>query len=118
MTRISNADQVLMLLRQQLGRLGKSDRTRRSGTAGAQAAERRRPAAGRVEEVMRTDDLSEEDLGRTLVAALLVDEFGEGAANDHKFRQLANEVHRIIASDPEAKRLLREAFKEIDKPSI
>ncbi|WEK46113.1 MAG: hypothetical protein P0Y56_13975 [Candidatus Andeanibacterium colombiense] len=117
MTRISNVDQMLMLLRHQLGRLGKSDRARRSGTAGASTAERRRSAAGRIEAVMRTDDLSEEELGRTVIAALLVDEFGEGAANDHKFRKVADEVYRIIASDPEAKRLLGEAIGEIGKPA-
>jgi hypothetical protein len=118
MTRISNVDQVLMLLRQQLDRLGKSGRARKSGSAGASAPQRRQSAAGRIEAVMRTDDLSEEDLGRTLVAALLVDEFGEGAANDHKFRKLADEVYRIVASDSEAKRLLTDALKEIGKPAV
>lgn len=113
MTRISNVDQVLVLLRQQLQRLGKSDRSKKSGVASPPAAERRKAAAGRIEAVMRTDDLSEEDLGRTLVAALLVDEFGEGAANDHKFRKLADEVYRIIASDNEAKRLLADAMETI-----
>ncbi len=51
------------------------------------------------------------------MAALLVDEFGEGAANDHKFRKLADEVYRIIASDAEAKRLLGDALRKIGDPA-
>ncbi len=117
MTRISNVDQVLMLLREQLQRLGKSDRSRKTAGGGATATERRQSAAARIEAVMRVDTLSDEELGRTLVAALLVDEFGESAANDHKFRKLAEEVYRIIASDTEAKRLLGEALKAIAKPA-
>lgn len=118
MTRISNVDQVLMLLRQQLQRLGKSDRSRKGGAIGAPAAERRQPATGRIEAVMRTDRLSEEELGRTLVTAMLVDEFGEGPANDHKFRKVADEVYRIIASDPQARKLLGEALMALDKPAV
>ena len=113
MTRISNVDQVLIVLRQQLQLLGKSGRSGKSAQSGVAGTERRKSAAGRIEAVMRADDLSEEDLGRTLVAALLVDEFGEGAANDPKFRMLADEVYRIIASDTQAKRLLGEALNEI-----
>lgn len=117
MTRISNVDQVLMLLRQQLQRLGKSDRARKSGATGASAAERRQPAMGRIEAVMRTDRLSEDELGRSLVAALLVDEFGEGPANDHKFRQVADEVYRIISADPQAKKVLGDALRTLDDRS-
>ncbi|HTN14544.1 MAG TPA: hypothetical protein VL094_07035 [Sphingomonadaceae bacterium] len=113
MTRISNVDQVLMLLRQQLQRLDKSTRNRKGAAASAAGTQRRPPAAGRVEAVLRTDDLSDEDLARTLVSALLVDEFGEAAANDPAFQHMAAEVHRIITADPQAGKLLADALKGV-----
>lgn len=113
MTRISNVDQVLLLLREQLQRLDKSTHSRKAGAPSAHGTQRRPPAAGRVEAVLRTDDLSDEDLAPTLVTALLVDEFGEGAANDPAFQRMASEVHRIIASDPQAAGILAEALKGV-----
>ncbi|OJW72044.1 MAG: hypothetical protein BGO57_01930 [Sphingomonadales bacterium 63-6] len=113
MTRINQVDQVLLLLRQQLQRLDKSNRARKGSASSAIGVQRRPPAAGRVEAVLRTDDLSDEDLARTLVTALLVDEFGEAVANDPAFQHMASEVHRIIASDPQAASLLAEALKGV-----
>ncbi|HZF44888.1 MAG TPA: hypothetical protein VEZ26_01020 [Sphingomonadaceae bacterium] len=113
MTRINHVDQVLLLLRQQLQRLDKSTRSRKGSTSSAAGAQRRPTAAGRVEAVLRADDLSDEDLARTLISALLVDEFGEAAANDPAFQNMASEVHRIIASDPQAAGLLVEALKGV-----
>lgn len=113
MTRISNVDQVLMLLRQQLQRLDKSSRSRKGSATSASGPQRRPPAAGRVEAVLRSDELSDEDLARTLVTALLVDEFGEAAANDPAFQRMAGEVHRIVASDPQASRLLADAIRAV-----
>jgi len=114
MTRISNVDQVLMLLRQQLQRMSGPDRSRKSATSSA-AAQKRETAARRIEAVTRHDDLGDEDLGRTLLGALLVDEFGEAAANDHKFQKLVDEVYRIIANDAQARALLDSAVKEVRK---
>lgn len=110
MTRISNVDQVLMLLRQQLQRLGKPGRSTGSGSTGATRAERRPPAPTRIEAVLRDARLSDEDLARTLIQALLVDEFGEAVANDHKFRHISTEVYRIIAGDAETTRVLSAAI--------
>ncbi|MCB5423821.1 hypothetical protein H0274_01010 [Altererythrobacter sp. CC-YST694] len=113
MTRINQVDQVLLLLRQQLQRLDKSGRARKGSASSATGVQRRSPAAGRVEAVLRADDLSDEDLARTLISALLVDEFGEAAANDPAFLHMAGEVHRIIAADPQAAKLLGEAIKGV-----
>lgn len=115
MTRISNVDQVMLLLRQQLQRMSKTDRQQKSGKTTAAAPQRREAALGRIEEITRADELSEDDLARTLVGALLVDEFGEAVANDPKFQSLIGEVHRIIAADADTKALLLEALREVRK---
>jgi hypothetical protein len=115
MTRISNVDQVMLLLRQQLQRMSKSDRQQKTGNVSAATPQRREAAVGRIEEITRADELSEDDLARTLVSALLVDEFGEAVANDPKFQSLVGEVHRIIAADADGKALLQDALKDVKK---
>lgn len=110
MTRISNVDQVLMLLRQQLQRLGKSDRSAKGSGTAAIRAERRPPAPARIEAVLRNTALSDEELARALIQAMLVDEFGEAIANDHKFQHVSAEVYRIIAQDGETRRVLSAAL--------
>ena len=115
MTSISNVDQVLTLLRQQLQRTGKSDQARKTGKTRNKDAETRKPAADRIEEISRSASLSDEELARNLVAAMLIDEFGEGVANDHRFQRLAGDVYRIIAADPDVRELLRSALKHIKK---
>lgn len=117
MTRISNVDQMLMLLRQQLQRMSKSDKSRKSSATSSTATQKRETAARRIEAIVQRDDLGDDDLARTLLRALLVDEFGEAAANDHKFQKLVDEVYRIIASDANARNLLDSAMKEVRKAS-
>ncbi len=117
MTRISNVDQALMLLRQQLQQMTKADRSRRGARASHSSAQQRKSAAERIEALTRSGDLTEDELARALIGALLTDEFGDDAANDHRFRKLADEVHRIIASDTKAKALLAEALRKTRSPS-
>lgn len=114
MTRISNVDQVLLLLRQQLQRMSKADRSRKSG-ATSSTSRKRETAARRLEAIVQRDDLADDDLARTLLGALLVDEFGEAAANDHKFQRLVDEVYRVITSDTQARSLLESAMREVRK---
>ncbi len=111
MTRISNVDQALMLLRQQLQQMAKTDRSSRGARTSRSSVQQRKSAAERIEALTRSGDLSEDDLARALIGALLADEFGDDAANDHRFRKLADEVHRIIASDAKAKTLLSAALR-------
>lgn len=113
MTRISNVDHMLMLLRQRLQGMEKPDRARRGAKAAKGGASQRQPAAQRVEALARSGTMSEDEFARALVGAMLVDEFGEAAANDHRFRKLADEVHRILSADPKAKGLMEDAVKQI-----
>jgi hypothetical protein len=111
MTRISNVDQMLLLLRQQLQRMERPDHARRGAKAAKSGASQRQGAAQRIEALAQAGDMSEEEFARSLIGALLVDEFGEAAANDHRFQKLTDEVHRILSSDAKARGLLADALK-------
>lgn len=113
MTRITNTDQIMLLLRQQLQQMSKAERSQRGARTSRSDIQQRQTAASRIEAIAREGQLSEEEFARTLVGALLTDEFGGEAANDHRFQKLVEDVHRIIASDAKAKRLLVEALREI-----
>ena len=112
MTRITNVDQVLLLIRQQLQRLstgsGAPARKARNVQNGP-----RQTALGRLSALNRLQDLPETDLENSLVRALLTDEFGDRLANDPRFLRVAGEVSRIIAGDEEARDLLRQAVRRI-----
>jgi len=113
MTRISQVDQILMLLRQQLQGKAKAERSGRGTRTAQTAPQQRKSAAKRIEALARTGGMDEDDLARSLIGALLVDEFGEDVANDHKFRKLVDEVHRIVSSDPQARAIMADALRKV-----
>lgn len=113
MTRISQVDQMLMLLRQQLQGMTKAERSRRGARTEQATPQARKSAAKRIEALARAGGLDEDDLARSLIGALLVDEFGESVANDHKFRKMVDEVHRIVSSDPKARTMLTDALRKV-----
>ena len=116
MTRVTQADQVMMLLRQQLQRMAGGPKTARSGQSGtAQAAQRQNPLR-RVSALAALDSLPDEELGRALVRTLLTEEFGEALANAPKFARIVDEVHRMIAADEEANGLLHKALAQVRHP--
>jgi len=113
MTRITAADQVMLLLRQQLQRMTKGTGQARSGRVGNPQSTRRESALHRVSALATLDHLSDEELSKALVRALLTDEFGEELAVEPKFERIIGEVHRIIASDEETRRLLEGALRSV-----
>lgn len=112
MTRITNAEQVLMLLRSHLERAQRS----RRGTATAAARKEARPSALQRAQQVASDGLPETEIGRALIAAMLEDEFGGGVANDTKFRQVVDEVIEIIKRDDASGRLLQRAVAQLASP--
>jgi hypothetical protein len=113
MTRITQADQIMLLLRQQLQRMAESGKTARSGRTGATQTTQRQTPLRRVSALAALDGLSDEELGQTLIRALLAEEFGETLANEPKFARIVDEVHRMIAGDEEARGLLHQALGQV-----
>ena len=109
--KITNADQVLVLLEAHLKKYGRTKR------AGAPAGGRERTdALTRARAIAAQDQLSETEIERALIAGLLEDEFGAGIVNDANFQKLVDEVANIVRRDPDANRLLQESIGQIVSP--
>ncbi len=109
MTRITNVDQVLLLLRSHLQR---SERSRRTSKADAARLIRRSPLE-RIGEIAAGDQSSDEDIRRALVAGILTEELGAGFASDARFQDLVNDVVRIISGDEQTRALFDKALEQL-----
>lgn len=111
MTSVNNVDNVLLVLREQLQRMGRS----RSGKAGASKAGRSAtpPPMVRLQALAALDQLNEDDLRRALVRALLTEEMGEVIAQDPAFQNVVQEVYRILAESDEGRSLMDGAARQL-----
>lgn len=109
MTRISNTDQVLLLLREQLQKLGQNrkERTSRSGTVRKSTP---RPIA-RLQAMASYEE--GEEFRRTLVRAILTEEMGEAMANDPSFQAVVDNVYRMISATPDGQDLIDRAGRQL-----
>ena len=109
MTRISNTDHVLLLLREQLQKIGQSrkERTARSGPVRGSTP---RPIA----RLRAMDSLEDgEEFRRTLVRAILTEEMGEAMANDPSFQAVVDNVYRMISATPDGQELIDRAGRQL-----
>ncbi len=107
MTRITNADHVLLLLRNHLERNEKSRRKRTPASG-----EKRPHHAGpleRLERLAAADDLPEPEIRRALISGLLAEEFGDEIINDPNFQQIVDDVAGLLQRDPKSEKLLSAA---------
>jgi len=111
MTRITNADQVLILLRAHLERMRAVARTGKAEAAKGKPAPRQGPIE-RMQELTDTG-LSEAQFERALISGLLTEEFGAGLANEPRFQQIIDEVTVAIRRDPDGQNLLRQAIANL-----
>ena len=110
MTRINSSDQVLLLLRERLQRLGR-ERGARAPKA-ATGSSTPSPIA-RLQALAALEELPGDELRRGLVRALLTEEAGDAAANDAAFQAIADEVFRIIDGSEEGRDLIDRAARQL-----
>ena len=111
MTRISNADQVLLLLHEQLDRLS---RKRGGGSAKPGSASIGTPEPmARFRARAARDGLAEDDLKCALVRSLLTQQLGDSIANDPAFEAIASDVARVIERSEEGRALLDRALTQL-----
>lgn len=111
MTRIGSSDHVLLLLREQLQRLGRGKAGRSARTS---AGTRSTPGAmERLKAIAELDSVPDEQVRRTLVRALLTAELGEGLANEPALQSVFEEAYRIISESGEGRQLLDRALEQL-----
>lgn len=110
MTRITNADQVLLLLRAHLQRM---ERARKEGKSSAGARDVRQRPLERVQSLAGAAMLSESDIFRALISGVLEEEFGPAMAIDPQFQFLVDDVLQIIRQDAEGAKLLEKAVAHL-----
>jgi len=107
MTRITNAEQVLMLLRAHL------ERAQRSGKKRTTSRNSRPGPLERVQQLASAEGLSETDLARALIAGLLTEEFGPAFAVEPRFQTMVEDVRQLIDRDENGRALMRRALAQL-----
>ncbi len=98
MTRISNSEQVLAIVRAQLQRMakrGKADKSGRTEKADTKPLDTRQT----IEALGAIEGLSDEDFARGLVNTLLIEEFGETIANSPAFHAAVDRTVTALRGD-------------------
>ncbi|MBC7768239.1 MAG: hypothetical protein H7124_05580 [Phycisphaerales bacterium] len=111
MTRITNADQVLLLLRAQLQRSEKQRRKETSRT-NAGRSERGRPLE-RLKGLIDEGRTPHAELARAMIAAVLADDLGEDVVNEPRFQAMVEQVWTTIERDPASSALLRDCVASL-----
>lgn len=112
MTRISASDHIIILLRQKLERaaaLKKGGKSQKSGELAGKDGSN----IHRVRALAQMEALGDEDIDRSLVQGLLLEEFGEALVNDPKFQQLVSRIVDLLANDDAGKALLGAARRDL-----
>jgi hypothetical protein len=105
---ISNADGLVLLLRQKL-----RERARRAHTAPGKKTESSSLQPSALQQLAAVEDIDERTLRRALVQNLLVEHFGHGVLNDAQFQQIVSRVDRAIEEDADAVMLVSQILKEL-----
>jgi hypothetical protein len=110
-TRITNAEQVLLMLR---AHLEHAQRGKRKGAASVpRRHEAKRDRLDRVRQISAADGLSEAEIGEAIIAGLLTEEFGPAIANDPNFVRMSKEVGRMLRQDEATAALLSNAIAQL-----
>lgn len=109
---ISNADRLVLLLRQKLLERSKVSSGRRTGVK--EGADRDRPAeAVGLQALQAIEGVDERLLRQAFVQNLLVEQFGSALINDAQFQQIVTRVTETIEEDPDASRLLSRVLSDL-----
>lgn len=116
MVSISNVDQIMLLVRSQLGRIARDKRAasaQRTAKSG-QTKSLDTPSSS-LGAIRTLGDIEDREFDRLVVRALLIDQFGESLSGDPSFEQIADRTLTMMMGDDALKaqladlrRLLRE----------
>ncbi|MFA5711919.1 hypothetical protein [Mycolicibacterium sp.] len=107
MTRVSNIDHIVILLRQKL-----LERSRTSARGSASSATRSQEALG-AQAVTALDTLDDRQLRRAVIQDVLAEQFGRSLTNDAEFQQIVERVTSALEEDRDAARLFSRVTAEL-----
>lgn len=107
---ITNADRLLLILRQRLAERSKSRAVQRG-----QASTSGQSATGleNVIALAAAEGADDRQLSRALVQSILADQFGGQLINEAKFQQVVERVAETLDTDPVTRQLLAKLVQEI-----
>lgn len=106
MTKVTNSDHIMALVRNQLQRMserGKTGKARRPGKTQSRIL----TAHERVRALSAIQDMSDEEFTRNLVRSLLSEELGERISVSSGFQNVVERTTQALRGDPEIVELLR-----------
>ncbi|GAA4044816.1 hypothetical protein [Parerythrobacter jejuensis] len=112
MTRVGNTEQVMALVRNQLQRMARREKSEKTQKAGKPEA-RTLTSRERVQALNAIKDLSEEDFTQSFVRAMLSEEFGEKVSNSPGFQQVIERTASAMRADSEIAALLNRVRGEL-----
>ena len=107
---ISNADRLVLLLRQRL--LERSKAASRNATAGPSAA-KRSSSLERLQALAAVESVDDRQLGRALIHSVLSEELGAELINEAKFQQVVDQVTETLRSEPTTSSLLSRVLGDL-----
>lgn len=113
MTTLNRVDQAVLLLKERLRKLGENQGKRAEG---APVSANRAESESRltpIRQLMRQQDVGDQELRRALVRALLADSLGEELTTSLNFQSIADEVVRLIEETEGGRELLERALGEL-----
>jgi len=96
-----------LLLKNYLHRTGRA----RSPRATPKAP--RKNALDRARSIATSGEASEEDIRHTLIAGILIEEFGSGFSSDARFQEVVRGVVQIISADDRSRTLFDKAIDQL-----
>lgn len=112
MTRITNSDQVLAVIRNHLQRMAKSSKASSPGKA-SRTGQARMTSAERLSALNAIDGLNDEEFARGMVRSLLEDELGEKLGSSANFLEIVDRTAAIMQADPQTAALFRQLRKDL-----
>lgn len=109
MTRVSNIDHLVVLLRQRL-----VERTAAKGRA-ANASQQAAPSASALEALLSLEDVEDRQLRRAFIQDVLAERLGRHLLNEAKFQQIVERVTEALERDAQSGELLENVVSSLRK---
>lgn len=117
MARIDGTDRVLLQLQEQLLRLSKERQVRGGAPTSGQRATG--TPLQRMQRLASSETVEDEELRRTVVRSVLLDQFGDQLGADPNFEAMTSQVFSMLERSEEGRQLIGNAMSQLleTKPS-